>query len=296
MNNTGPGSRTGGPSLTPSYCWSPAQVPTTCPPAPAPRSMALWQPGIDKDTGSQISAAFSAHPYAYTTISVTWAFWNSLYNAKCNTSLNGLCFRTFGAPDSPAWTVQHELQRKYETAMVPIVEVCCVCVLNSSYDYQPAMQALVEDAVANNFSGYALDMICGGQDEPQRAIFLSTFQALGRAQIPNFSISWWTHYAYEPDGTFPNKADYVYTMDSYAYSNPQFVTDWVDLFGCQSGVGLEYPGSGNVTQVKLMFGAMTTDLPKLRAAGTWGLVPINQTDSNLWYNGMEQFLKAGKEL
>ena len=40
------------------------------------------------------------------------------------------------------------------------------------------MRALVEDAVVNKFAGFALDMVCGGHDEPQRAEFLDDFAAL----------------------------------------------------------------------------------------------------------------------
>lgn len=183
---------------------------------------------------------------------------------------------------------------KHKTKLIPIVEVCCVCVLNASYDYNPGMLALISDAVENNFSGYALDMVCGGTDEPQRAKFLTTFATLARAKIPGFSVSWWSHYAYEPDGSFPNGADFVYTMDSYAYSNPEFVQGWVSIFGCQSGVGLEYPGSGNLSQVGQMFSAMaSSSMSMLRAVGTWGLIPLNGSGADVWYSGLQAFVAGG---
>ena len=53
----------------------------------------------------------------------------------------------------------------------------------------------IDDAVANGFSGYALDMVCGGQDEPERAVFLSEFITRAREKIPGFTVSWWTHYS-----------------------------------------------------------------------------------------------------
>jgi hypothetical protein len=195
-NNTG-ACRSGGPQLNPSYCYTPASVPTTCPATPPPRMSSLWQPGIDEPTADAISAIFAAHPAAYNTISVTWAFWNSKWNSKCNNSQgdDGLCYRTFGNDSSPAWTLQRALVKEHKTALVPIIEVCCVCVLNASYDYTPGMDALIDDAVANGFSGYALDMVCGGQDEPQRAVFLSEFITRAREKIPGFTVSWWTHYA-----------------------------------------------------------------------------------------------------
>ena len=183
---------------------------------------------------------------------------------------------------------------KHKTQLIPIVEVCCVCVLNASYNYKPAMQALISDAVQNDFSGYALDMVCGGTDEPQRAQFLTTFATLAQAKISGFTVSWWSHYAYQPDGSFPNGADYVYTMDSYAYSNAEFVQDWASIFGCQSGIGLEYPGSGNLTQVGQMFSAMAaSSMSTLRAVGTWGLVPLNGSGADVWYSGLEAFVAGG---
>lgn len=69
--------------------------------------------------------------------------------------------------------------------VVPILEVCCVCVLNSTNNnYTEAMGLLVQDAVDNNFNGYVLDMICGGWYEKERAAFLSEFKAQLVAALP----------------------------------------------------------------------------------------------------------------
>ena len=133
-----------------------------------------------------------------------------------------------------------------------------------------------------------------------RAQFLTTFATLAQLKIADFTISWWSHYAYEPDGSFPNGADYVYTMDSYAYSNAEFVQDWVSIFGCQSGIGLEYPGSGNLTQIAQMFSAMVSAQPSsmsaLRAIGTWGLIPLNGSGADVWYSGLQSFVASSVDL
>ena len=73
------------------------------------------------------------------------------------------------------------------------------------------MERLVGDAVSNGFDGYALDMVCGGQDASQSITFFNAFAALMHPL--GKTVSWWTHYSYSPDLSFPNAADYVYTMD-----------------------------------------------------------------------------------
>lgn len=93
-----------------------------------------------------------------------------------------------------------------------------MCVLNSSYDYKAPMAALVIDA--KQFSGYVLDMICGGHDEPQRITFLNDLKTAltkGAAQINGGSkelpeVSWFSHGFYHPEQTFPNAADFLYDM------------------------------------------------------------------------------------
>jgi hypothetical protein len=85
---------------------------------------------------------------------VTCAVTSQRYNTKCNdTSIGrdlGLCGR--------AWSPDEEMviatAKKLKMRIVPNLEVCCVCVLNSTNNnYTEAMALLVADAVANGFNG-----------------------------------------------------------------------------------------------------------------------------------------------
>jgi hypothetical protein len=194
--------------------------------------VSIWQPGFTPTQGEAMVASIVAHPGTFNAFSATWAFWNSKYNAKCAGSEEGLCGEAF----TPAvWNTTLQL-RSLGLATVPIVETCCVCVLNASYDFAPAMRRLVADAVANDFAGYAVDIECGGADAPRSIDFFNAFGNAMRAL--NKTISFWVHYTERPDFSFPNNASYVYTMDTYRYSTRQFVEGWTTAFACQAGIGL----------------------------------------------------------
>ena len=90
----------------------------------------------------------------FNAFSATWAYWNSPFNSHCgNASWNGtgLCGEAF---TDLQWNVTRQL-KALGVQPLPIVETCCLCVLNASYDFGPAMGRLIADAVENNFSGAA---------------------------------------------------------------------------------------------------------------------------------------------
>lgn len=127
--------------------------------------------------------------------SATWAFWNSPYNSHCgNTSWNGtgLCFEAF---DNVTWDITQQLQA-LGVQPLPIVETCCVCVLNASYDFMPAMNKLIADAVDNDFIGYAVDMECGGAEPEVRLRSMAFLDAFGNAmRAINKTVSCKAHIA-----------------------------------------------------------------------------------------------------
>jgi hypothetical protein len=222
------------PPLSDYNCMRPGPPPGPPPPPPPPpppvnnctaaqlsrpRHASLWLPGVAPGRGSDTARYIAAHASAYDTLSMTWAFWNSGWNNKCNGTLigrdSGLCGR--------AWSADERLvvaaAKAAKWRVVPILEVCCVCVLNASYDYRAPMAALVADA--RQFDGYVLDMICGGHDEPQRITFLNALKAeLAKAAAPANGaaadeppeVSWFSHGFYHPERTFPNGADFLYDM------------------------------------------------------------------------------------
>jgi hypothetical protein len=271
-------------------------VPSDCPsrPRPAERLVSIWQPGFSAAMGQQIVAGVAAHPGTFNAFSSTWAFWNSPWNARCNNSYQGtgLCGEAF---DNSTWATVQLLNESYGLAPVPIVETCCLCVLNASYDFSPAMARLVADAVQHGFGGYAVDIECGGAtvvDELRFRAFMDAFggamRALGK------SISWWVHYNTGPEASFPNAASYIYTMDSYDYTTPAFVGPWINEFQCQAGIGLEFPGNGRAADLSAMFQLMA-DSPTLQAAGVWGFLPNNSEPlTELWWAGMKQFRDGWK--
>jgi len=229
--------------------------------------------------GADTARYLTAHVAAYDTLSMTWGFWNSKFNSKCNdTQLGrdyGLCGRSWSVDEQVVTAAAKQLGMR----VVPILEVCCVCVLNASYDYQPGMAALVADAKRQNFDGFVLDMVCGGHDEPQRAAFLDALkqafqpqrghdeqQQQQQQQQQRGEVSWFSHGFYHPELTFPNTADFLYDMDTY--SHPTYAPAWVGSYQCQAGVGLEYPAYNKPEQVAEMF-SMLNNLSHLRAIGTY---------------------------
>ena len=268
-------------------CYVDPKVPNDCPsrPRPTERLLSIWQPGITNETGAEIIQGVAAHPDTFNAISPTWAFWNSDWNPKCNNSYHGLCFEEF---DVDVWPILRELNTTYNVKPLPIIETCCVCVLNASYDFIPAMNRLVQDSLTYGFIGYALDMVCGGNDAPRSIDFFNQFAALMHPL--GKTVSWWTHYDYSPDTSFPNNADYVYTMDSYEYTTPQFVSTWINEFDCQAGIGLEYGGNGNANSTSAMFDVMANSTT-LQAAGVWGYLPYDNSSSlnQLWWSGLKKF-------
>ena len=172
-----------------------------------PRHASLWLPGVADGRGIDTARYIKDHASSYDTLSMTWAFWNSKWNSKCNDTAigrdSGLCGR--------AWSEDEQLviaaAKTAKWRVVPILEVCCVCVLNSTYSYDAPMAALVADA--KDFDGYVLDMICGGHDEPQRKVFLNKFKA--KLTLSD-EVSWFSHGFYHPELTFPNDADFLFDM------------------------------------------------------------------------------------
>ncbi len=133
-------------------CYVNPQVPNDCPtrPRPAERLVSIWQPGFDNETGAEILSGIVAHPNTFNAISNTWAYWNSEWNPKCNNSYHGLCFEEFS---NDMWPILKELNESYNVNILPIIETCCVCVLNASYDFTPAMTRLVQDSLTYGFAG-----------------------------------------------------------------------------------------------------------------------------------------------
>eukprot|EP01013_Petalomonas_cantuscygni_P007981 TRINITY_DN2068_c0_g1_i1.p1 TRINITY_DN2068_c0_g1~~TRINITY_DN2068_c0_g1_i1.p1 ORF type:complete len:381 (+),score=38.82 TRINITY_DN2068_c0_g1_i1:112-1254(+) len=270
-------------------CWIPPSVPNDCKTRAKPkqRSLSVWQPSFNETEGEQLESTLKAYPRAFTHVSPTYAFWNNKWNAKCNNSNHGLCYETF--PPN-VWATTRRLKATLGIGTIPIVETCCVCVLNATYDYMPAMRRLTQDLVDNHFDGIALDMVCGGADQPGRRQFLDDFARL--LHPLNKTVAFWSHYRYQPEGSFPNAGDWVYTMDSYALSQRKFVKSWVDLFQCQAGVGLEYPGDGNATSIADMFSWLATS--DVEAAGVWGMLPPADTDpiAKVYWEGFTQLNDA----
>lgn len=269
-------------------CYVSPQVPSDCATRPRPqeRLVSIWQPGFNEAMGEEIIAGVESHPNVFNAFSPTWAFWNSPYQPKCNNSYlgTGLCGMNF---TEGVWSVVKELNASHSLVPVPIVETCCVCVLNASYDFAPAMQKLVADAVEYGFGGYAVDIECGGVDYDRSRAFFDAFAAL---MTPlGKTISWWTHYSYGPEQSFPNAANYVYTMDSYVYTTPQFVAPWINEFQCQAGIGLEFPGNHNVADQEAMFDVMANSTT-LQAVGVWGYLPNNTANiTQVWWDGLKRF-------
>jgi hypothetical protein len=267
-------------------CYVNPQVPNDCPtrPRPAERLVSIWQPGFDNETGAEILSGIVAHPNTFNAISNTWAYWNSEWNPKCNNSYHGLCFEEFS---NDMWPILKELNESYNVNILPIIETCCVCVLNASYDFTPAMTRLVQDSLTYGFAGTCIRPVCGGNDAPRSIEFFDAFAALMHPL--GKTVSWWTHYDYAPETSFPNAADYCYTMDSYEYTTPQFVGTWINEFQCQAGIGLEFAGNGNVNSTQAMFDLMTNSTT-LQAAGVWGYLPNdNKSLTELWWSGLKQF-------
>ena len=91
--------------------------------------------------------------------------------------------------------------------------------------------------------------------------------------------------------SFPNAASYIYTMDSYEYSEASFVNLWTTSFACQAGIGLEFPGE--VASLSGMFADMAAN-QTLQAAGVWGALPDdNSTVANEWWSGLKLFRDGG---
>ena len=269
-------------------CYIPSTVPNDCASRarPAERLVSLWQPGWTPALGEEIVAGVTSHPGVFNAFSPTVAFWNSPWQPHCNDSWRGtgLCYVPF---DDNATAVVRALDA-LGARTLPIVETCCECVLNASYDFAPAMDKLVGDAATLGYVGYAVDIECGGAelvDAARMTAFMDRFggamRALGK------SVSYWVHYTQHADMSFPNDSSYIYTMDSYEYSQRSFVDLWTRSFACQAGIGLEYPGEeGSVADMFVDMAANQT----LQAAGTWGSVPNdNSTASRAWWAGLKLF-------
>lgn len=193
-----------GPDPGPPSPPRPSPAPRPPPPPPKPlnncsksqlnrsRHASLWLPGVAPGRGADTARYLQAHVGSYDTLSMTWSYWNSKWNSKCNdTQLGreyGLCGRAWSEDEQMVIAAAKTLRMR----IVPILEVCCVCVLNASYDYAPGMQALVADAKQEHFSGFVLDMVCGGHDEPQRAIFLDAFKR-SQGEDKTVEVSWFSH-------------------------------------------------------------------------------------------------------
>eukprot|EP01013_Petalomonas_cantuscygni_P005997 TRINITY_DN16837_c0_g1_i1.p1 TRINITY_DN16837_c0_g1~~TRINITY_DN16837_c0_g1_i1.p1 ORF type:complete len:373 (-),score=48.35 TRINITY_DN16837_c0_g1_i1:445-1563(-) len=279
--------------------------PSSCGPTPASnctpsqqgvkRRSQAWEPTGIINTVDDTVNALRAHRAAYTDYSVTWAFWNSQWNSKCkddNPPGSGLCYRTFKNGTS---AVTVAAARKLGYNIVPIVEVCCACVLNASYDVKPGIAALADDLRTNGFAGYSLDMVCGGGDlAKHRGPFLDAFAAAMRQVRSDAVVSWWSHASYGPDLSFPNTADFVFDMDTYYYSADPFVQKWADWFQCQAGIGLEWPYAVSGKQMTEVTATMS-NIPTIRAVGTWGLMPANSSDTerlSALHNGLVAFLSS----
>ena len=272
-------------------CYVPSTVASECAtwPRPAERLVSIWQPGYTPSEGAAILASLERHPGVFNAFSPTFAFWNSQYQPHCNDSWlgTGLCFVDFDANATAVVAAAARLG----ALTLPIIETCCVCVLNASYDFAPAMDKLVANADAKGYSGYAVDIECGGAevvDYSRMQAFMDRFggamRALGK------TVSYWVHYTQNADMSFPNAASYIYTMDSYEYSSAQFVNLWVTSFACQAGIGLEYPG--DMSSISAMFADMAAN-QTLQAAGVWGALPDdNSTASAAWWAGLRIFRDA----
>ena len=269
-------------------CYVPSTVASDCATRPRPpeRLVSIWQPGWTQPEADAILASLRRHPGVFNAFSPTFAFWNSPWNAHCNNSYEdtGLCYVDFDANATAVVAAAAELG----ALTLPIVETCCECVLNASYDFAPAMDKLVGDATRNGYVGYAVDIECGGAEIPdykRMQAFMDRFggamRALGK------SISYWVHYTQNANMSFPNDSSYIYTMDSYEYSSASFVDLWVTSFACQAGIGLEYPGS--VASESGMWLDMAQN-QTLQAAGVWGALPDdNSTTANAWWQGLKLF-------
>ena len=149
-------------------------------------------------------------------------FWNSKYNSKCNDTYAGKALGVCGRAWSPDEQIVVDAAKALKMRIVPNLEVCCVCVLNATnLNYTEAMDLLVADARAQGFSGYVMDMICGGHEgknaagRDQRAVFIdqfkTKFKATGQDQA---EVSWFSHGFYHPEVSFPNDGDFLYDMDT----------------------------------------------------------------------------------
>jgi len=152
------------------------------------------------------------------------------------------------------------------------------------------MSRLVADAVAYGFKGYAVDIECGGATIVDQVRFRAFMDAFAAQMGPlGKSLSWWAHYNTGPEAFFPTSAQYLYTMDSYEYTTPQFVGPWINEFQCQSGIGLEYPGNHNADSIVAMFDVMANS-SVLQAAGVWGALPNDGSNfTELWWAGLKKF-------
>ena len=256
---------------------------------PAERLVSIWQPGFTPAQGAAMVQAVRAHPGVFNALSVTTAFWSSPFNSKCGTASwngTGLCVLDL---DNATAGVVAELA-SLGLAPVPIVETCCVCVLNATYDWRPAMGKLVADAVARGYAGYAVDIECGGAEFDVAARSVAFFDALGaQMRAVGKHVSYWTHYTQYPDDSFPNAMDYMYTMDSYEYAWAHMVDLWTTSFACQGGIGLEYPGGEDLATVQAMFADMAAN-QTVEAAGVWGFLPVENTTMNAaWWAGLKAF-------
>ena len=283
------------PASLPGWAGGPCYIPSTAPsdcasrPRPAERLVSIWQPGWTPALGAAIVASVTAHPGVFNAFSPTTAFWNSPWQPKCNDSWHGsgLCYVPLDANATSVIAALAALGAR----TLPIVETCCECVLNASYDFAPAMDKLVGDAVDANYTGYAVDIECGGAelvDAARMTAFMDRFggamRALGK------TISYFVHYTQHADMSFPNNSSYIYTMDSYTYSERSFVDMWMRSFDCQAGIGLEYPG--DMSTVEDMFDDMAAN-QTLQAAGVWGALPDDGSPhAVVWWAGLKRFRDA----
>ena len=269
-------------------CYVPSTVASDCATRerPAERLVSIWQPGFTQAEGDAILASLQRHPGVFNAFSPTFNVWNSPYHAHCNNSFEGtgLCYVDFDANATAIVAGAAALG----ALTLPIVETCCECVLNASYDFAPAMDKLVADAVQNEYVGYAVDIECGGAEVADYARMQAFMDRFGTAmRALGKTVSYWVHYTQNADMSFPHNGSYIYTMDSYEYSQASFVNLWVTSFACQAGIGLEYPGE--VANLGAMFADMAAN-QTLQAAGGWGALPDdNSSTTNAWWAGLRSF-------
>ena len=117
------------------------------------------------------------------------------YNAKCNNSVDGLCLVNESSLSPPILGLQKFALETLGWRNVPLVQVCCVCIMNATYDWSDAMTAMVDAAKVNNYSGYALDFECGNAhyDPKRRAKFLTEFGDAMHAIGDDVTLSFFDH-------------------------------------------------------------------------------------------------------